>query len=81
VNSTDLKASLRIGDQVQYRCANPLDAGDFIQNAWSGPYDGIVVGVNAYTCEVRSDGWWGAGVLYRPFFRDILSVNGQAQSG
>lgn len=76
MNSTDLQASLRIGDTITYRCAISSACADDVRPAWNGPYVGIVVGVGRYSVEVRSDGWGGVQTLYRPFYCDILSVNG-----
>ncbi len=80
MSSTDLQATLRIGDEVTYRCAISSARADDVQPAWEGPYTAIVVGVGRYTTEVRSDGWAGQETLYRVFFRDILQVNGHKEA-
>ena len=80
MDSLELRESLRIGDSVQYRCAISSARADDVRPWWDGPYVGIVVGVGRYTTEVRSDGWGGVQTLYRVFFRDILSVNGDPSS-
>ena len=81
LNSTELKATLLIGDHLIYQCATPDDDNLPIQASWDGPYQGIVVGVNEYTAEVRKDGWGGSQPLYRVLYGHILQVNGVAKDG
>jgi len=70
---TSLKATLRVGDHISYRCGTPDDETLPVQPWWDGPYSGSVVGVNAYTVDVREDGWWGRAPLYRVFFGHIIA--------
>ncbi len=45
LNSSELKATLLIGDEVLYLEASPADDTLPIQASWDGPYVGIVVGI------------------------------------
>lgn len=81
MSSTDLKATLLIGDEVLYLTATPADDNLPVQASWNGPYQGIVVGIGDYSVEVRKDGWGGSQPLYRVLYGHILQVNGRETKG